>query len=52
MIDVSLSILALIASGLTLELFTGAGAWRAEEKAAHLGSDLAGLDEFQFENPS
>ena len=55
MIDVALSILALIAGGLTLELFTLARAplGYQDDRGFHFGNEPHGAgEEFQVGNPS
>jgi hypothetical protein len=53
MIDVTLSILALIGGGLTLELFVASPPVFQDEPAFQLGTDLPEmLDELQTGNPS
>ena len=55
MIDVTLSILALVAGGVTLELFAAARAplGYQDERGFHLGSQpTEAADDFQTGNPS
>ncbi|HSU55685.1 MAG TPA: hypothetical protein VLT36_16635 [Candidatus Dormibacteraeota bacterium] len=54
MMDVALSILALVAGGVTLELFTAprSGSAKSNERWLRLGPDSQERDEAQSGNPS
>ena len=54
MIDVTLSILALVAGGVTLELFAAARAplGYQDDRGFHLGPEKSATEDFQSGNPS
>jgi hypothetical protein len=53
MLDVTLSILALIAGGITMELFTGGHAsTNSTDECVQLRTELYRLEDFQSGNPS